>query len=98
VAFPKKVNKKLAQEQWRKINPSEGLRAEILAAIERQRLGAQWLAGFIPDLHRWLRDRRWEDEVDSARPAASNGAPAMVDRHAPDAWGDWAKPGHGGRP
>lgn len=59
-AYPRHENKKKALEIWKKVEPPLDL---ILKAIESQTKGRSWRDGFIPHPDRWLRDRRWEDEV-----------------------------------
>lgn len=64
-AYPKKVSKADAQKAYRKINPSESLQAEILAAVSRAKTSADWAKDngqFIPYPASWLNARRWEDE------------------------------------
>lgn len=60
----RRIQKKSAADQWARI-PAE-LYETIYAAVERQKKLPSWNTGdckFIPYPHRWLRDRRWEDEI-----------------------------------
>lgn len=59
-AYPRHENKKKALEVWKRTNPPLGA---LLKAIETQKKGKSWRDGFIPHPERWLRDRRWEDEI-----------------------------------
>lgn len=67
-AYPKRTNRKSAVDQWRRLKPDAALQAVILAAIAAQQAGRQWLDGYVPEAARWLRDRRWTDEIESPRP------------------------------
>jgi hypothetical protein len=65
-SWPKgrRIDKKKAAEQWARIAPE--LYPAIFAAVARQKKQESWLkqnCAFVPYPHRWLRDRRWEDEV-----------------------------------
>jgi len=68
-AYPRKVAKPAALKAFNKISPSDALFAEMLAALEWQRLQDQWQkdgGAFIPHPSTWLNGERWRDE----RPAA----------------------------
>lgn len=67
-AYPKRTNRKSAVDQWRRLKPDAALQAVIMAAIAAQQTGRQWLDGYVPEAARWLRDRRWTDEIESPRP------------------------------
>lgn len=63
--YPKKVGKKAAHRAWEraKIN---GRADEILSAVERQKLSAQWQeegGRFIPNPATWINQGRWDDEL-----------------------------------
>lgn len=65
-AYPRKVGKQDAQKAWVKLKPNADLLALILAAIENQKAGADWLRDdgqYIPHPATWLRAGRWLDEV-----------------------------------
>lgn len=71
-AWPKyrRVCKKQAKEQWMRLAPDLDLHFTILQAVERHK--QHWRdtdteARFILHPHRWLRDRRWEDELDQSQ-------------------------------
>ena len=60
----RRIDKKKAADQWARIDPA--LYPMIHASLERQKKQPSWITGdckFIPYPHRWLRDRRWEDEI-----------------------------------
>jgi hypothetical protein len=61
-AYPKRVKKILALKEWRRLK--DFTINEILAGIERWKESAQWQdIQFVPDPERFLKYRRWEDEV-----------------------------------
>lgn len=64
--YPKKIGFGAAFKVWRKLNPSIETAAKILAAIKAQaetdawkREGGRW----VPELKKWLREHRWNDEA-----------------------------------
>lgn len=64
-AYPRKVAKDAARKAWNQRKPTEALMVDILAAIARQTLSAQWQRDggqFIPHPATWLRQGRWQDE------------------------------------
>lgn len=68
-AYPRKVAKPAALKAFNKISPSDALFAEMLAALEWQRLQDQWLkdgGAFIPHPSTWLNGERWRDERPTA--------------------------------
>ena len=72
--YPKKVKRKLALDVWMRIRPTEDLSAQIVRAVKKQRAGPQWCredGRFIPDPHKWLEGRQWEDEMPDPEPAMS---------------------------
>lgn len=78
--YPKKVGKHEAERQWNLLNPDEDLRVTIMAALEEQKQSRQWSdPNFIKDPERWIKKRRWEDEV-------SRGTPVPQQRMAVDEW------------
>ena len=60
--YPKKVKKILALKAWQKL---KGFNlSDVLAGIERWKQSAQWQdLQYAPDPERFLKYRRWEDEV-----------------------------------
>jgi hypothetical protein len=64
-AYPRKVNKREAQDKWNKKENLPDLKI-ILTAIEQQKQTEQWHeAGgkYIPHPTTWLNQERWTDEV-----------------------------------
>lgn len=60
----RRIEKKKAADIWARIPVA--LYAAIYAAVDRQKKLPGWSTGdckFVPYAYRWLRDRRWEDEV-----------------------------------
>jgi len=67
--YPRKVNKQKAHEVFKKLNPSESLLGVMLTSLKQQRQSEQWqTTQFIPHATTWLNGRRWEDELEPARP------------------------------
>lgn len=65
-AYPRREGKQAARAAWAAVGPDEALLAVILAAVARQKRGAQWKKDdgqFVPHPAKWLEARRWEDEV-----------------------------------
>jgi hypothetical protein len=61
-AYPKRVKKILALKEWHRLK--DFTISDILAGIERWKLTDQWQdMQFVPDPERFLKYRRWEDEV-----------------------------------
>lgn len=69
IAYPKHGSRKQAEQVWGKLKPSIELLEKILAAVAAQKAWRENAGGeFRPewqDAHRWLKNRRWEDEVAS---------------------------------
>jgi hypothetical protein len=67
--YPKKVGKTQAVTEWEKLNPDETLQSVMLDAIRKQKRTVKAMvendAQHILDPERWLKYRRWEDEVSS---------------------------------
>jgi Helix-turn-helix domain len=71
IEHPKKVKKAAARRAWKKLRPNGELSAKIIAAVKQQRASPQWLredGRFIPDPHKWLEGRQWEDELPDPGP------------------------------
>lgn len=67
-AYPKKASKTNALKEWKKIKPNDDLVRVILDALERQKKSAQWQkedGQFIPYPAKWLKEKRWEDYIES---------------------------------
>lgn len=77
-AYPKKRDRTKAKAVFSKMNVDEGLLAEILKAIERQKHSPDWTKDngqFIPYPTTWLSGRRWEDEPEE--PGAGESTPRI---------------------
>lgn len=64
--WPKKKDKASARDVWGRLKPTEDLTEAIIVALRRQKMCRQWQeAGgqYIPGPAKWLRHRRWEDEI-----------------------------------
>lgn len=65
-AYPKHVERKAAVAAWRTLAPNREMQAEILAAVEAQKRGPDWLRDggkYVKHPHRWLQGECWTDEV-----------------------------------
>ena len=60
--YPKRVKRILALREWLKL---KGISVEVIVAgVERWKQSAQWQdLQYVPDPERFLKYRRWEDEV-----------------------------------
>ena len=64
--YPRKVGRKNAEKEWKRITPSEVLSLEICAAVENYKETDQWKKDngqFIPYPATWLHQERWKDEI-----------------------------------
>lgn len=64
--YPKQLSKANALKEWNKLKPDDSLVREILTALERQKTSVQWQKDngqYIPYPAKWLRERRWEDNL-----------------------------------
>jgi len=65
-AYPKKINKVKAYDEWKKIDPDKIMLADILEGVDRYIESGKWNdKQFIPYPERFIKNRRWEDELDS---------------------------------
>ena len=74
--YPNKVAKKTTFKVFKKINPSDALLKQILAALERQAASEKWQRDggkYIPNPPTWLNGNRWEDEVETVRQKSNTG-------------------------
>lgn len=55
-------NKPAAMREWVK-QGCEEIWADVVGGLERFRETKQWREGYMPEPHRWLKARGWEDEV-----------------------------------
>ena len=80
--------KQEAEKCWRKLRPDANLREKILRALRAQKQSRQWTRDggeFIPHPATWLHQRRFEDEMTSAR---MEEAPADTGNKFRDAGGE----------
>ncbi len=62
-AYPKKEGKVTALAEWKKQKPDLEI---VLSSIKQQSAGKKWRDGYILLPTRWLREQRWNDEVQPA--------------------------------
>lgn len=71
-AYPKKASKEDARAVWNSGKAKTGIPIPaldvLLPAITRQKAGRSWIEGFVPNPATWLRNGRWQDEVQAAAP------------------------------
>ena len=82
--YPRKVGKEAAFTEFAKIAPDGPLVAVMVGAVERQRQSPQWLRDggqFIPHPRTWLKQGRWQDDVDLAEPIAKPMTEFERERH-----------------
>lgn len=87
-AYPRKEDKQGAIAEWDKLKPDMELIREILTALECQKATEDWQRRIgIPYAVRWLRRRRWEDEVYVPAKAPAGPSPTrVVDMQEVDEW------------
>ena len=64
----RKQGKDKARELWVKLNPENGQFEKIVAALRVQKESFEWTkedGQFIPDAQKWLRNKGWNDEVET---------------------------------
>jgi uncharacterized protein YdaU (DUF1376 family) len=74
-AYPKKKDRKKAEQAWLKLKLSEEQANEILKKLAKQLAQPSWLkedGQFIPYPTTYLNGRRWEDELEPVGPVASS--------------------------
>jgi len=65
----RKAEKKQALVEWKKLHPDKNLQSRILLSLQKQVSHYQdckkhdEFCSEFPDAHRWIKNRRWEDEV-----------------------------------
>lgn len=70
--YPRKVSKQDAKKVFMKLKPDEQLLNTILEALKKQCASAEWSEkAYIPHPDRYLRGRRWEDEVPETSESSS---------------------------
>lgn len=73
--YPNKVGKAAAQKAWKKLKITGDLFTLIAEGLAKQVVSTAWTKDngqFIPHPSTWLNGQRWEDEVPSPAPMASN--------------------------
>lgn len=86
-AYPRKTAKRNALKAFEKLNVTEALLTEMLAALDWQRQSEGWTKDggqFIPHPATWLNGRRWEDEKPAQAKTNSNPFLAMLDEMGDD--------------
>jgi len=82
-AYPRKVGRGQAQQEWAKLAPSEALCKRIDSAVRAWARHPEWARNdgqFIPKPARWLREQRWEDVPGmSVAPTPAAPPPRMVE-------------------
>lgn len=76
-AYPKKVDRKKAEEVFLKRRFSGKELEEMLHGLERQKKTGQWTSDggrFIPNPSTWLKNERWMDDISSVSPCRDNPA------------------------
>lgn len=84
--YPRKQAKGDARKAWQKINPDDGLVAEMVAAVERQKRTHDWQKDggkYIPLPATWLRAERWLDEVGDVAPSTPPRQPTYANSADP---------------
>lgn len=82
-AYPRKVGRGQAQQEWVKLSPDEAFCKRIDAAVRAWARSPEWARNdgqFIPKPARWLREQRWEDVPGmSLAPTTAAPPPRMVE-------------------
>ena len=64
-AYPRGEDKAGARREWDKLKPDRELMKIMSAALDRAKSTDEWQRGIgIPYACRWLRNRRWEDQLE----------------------------------
>lgn len=80
IAYPKKVAKKPTKAQFVKIKPNDELFKQIMKGLANYKASERVKNGYILDPIRWVRDRRWEDEVTPVQLSAADREKARLFR------------------
>ena len=76
-AYPRGEDKQGAMRIWETLHPDRATFTVLMAALERQKQSPDWLRGIgIPYACRWLKYRRWEDELRAVPPPDSRAVEA----------------------
>lgn len=66
--YPKKVGKAVAAMEWDKLQPNDSLCKVMSQALEQHKRSEQWQdERMIPNLDRWIREKRWTDELKESK-------------------------------
>lgn len=84
--WPKKVDKSAASKVFAKLNPDDELLGRIIAAVDAWKQSADWTKDegqFIPGPAKWLRNKRWTDELpESVQPGTRDATDEEAEHHA----------------
>jgi len=62
--YPVKRDKSKAFKAWKRLKPNQELQTLLVSDVQqRANIDPQWIKGYVPYGERYLRDRRWEDEI-----------------------------------
>lgn len=76
--YPKKVDKKDTEAVWSRLKLDDETFAAIMAGLARANACEQWqIPKYIPSPARWLRGRKWEDELP---PSGITRSPSAADQ------------------
>jgi len=67
VGYPKKVGKKNALKEWKKLKPDQNLIDMMIMSLEDHKKSKSWIKDggqYIPHPERWIKNCRWEDEIE----------------------------------
>lgn len=78
-AYPRGEDKQGAIAAWDELKPDDATLQAMSRALVRQRASEEWQRGIgIPYAVRWLRRRRWEDEIKAPAPPERSGGDLPV--------------------
>lgn len=78
-AYPRGEDKQGAIAAWDELKPDDATLQAMSRALVRQKASEEWQRGIgIPYAVRWLRRRRWEDEIKAPAPPESSGGDLPV--------------------
>ena len=78
-AYPRGEDKQGAIAAWDELKPDDATLQAMSRALVRQKASEEWQRGIgIPYAVRWLRRRRWEDEIKAPAPPESAGGDLPV--------------------
>lgn len=82
-AYPKhrRTNREAAGREWNRLTITDESLAQILSALETQKLTEDWNkhdGKYVPAAHSYLRDKRWQDVEDTATVPATDFDPYLA--------------------